>query len=238
MQREEEIDHRKRVPVWDLPTRLFHWFLVALIACAWLTNRYSSQLGGFHWHKITGYTILSLILFRMFWGYLGGSTSRFVNFVKPLAVFGYLRGLLTGNPPPYLGHNPVGTLMILALLCVVALQAVTGMFSANADSFVEGPFASMLSEDGAARALTVHQTVFSVILVLAALHILANLSYALFKRDGMITAMITGYKQAGAYVDAAYASFGSSLLALVLAVLAGGIVFGGVAYLGVGAFLP
>ncbi len=237
MRNDNPVSHGK-VPVWDPPTRLFHWLLAILIACAWLTNRFSEVLGGFHWHKIAGYAILSLIIFRLFWGFWGGSTSRFCNFIRPMAALSYLRDLLKGKPPNYLGHNPLGTLMILALLALVSVQGVTGLLASNEDSYVSGPLAAQLSDAAAARALSMHHTIFNLILAFVVMHILANVSYSVFKRDGTLAAMVTGRKKAGDFVDGRSATFGSPVLAIVLMILAIAIVFGGVSVFGVGAFQP
>lgn len=99
----------RQVRVWDVPTRLFHWSLVVLLVLAPLTNKYAD----FFWHKMNGYAILTLIVFRLFWGLLGSSTARFGQFFRPLQVPGYLKGLVTGKSQFHLGHNPAGALMVL-----------------------------------------------------------------------------------------------------------------------------
>src|SRR3954468_11261899 len=104
-----------RIRVWDLPVRLFHWALVVLIA----TSYFSGQAGG-DWMKLhfwSGYAILTLLLFRIVWGFVGSTTARFSNFVKgPTAWLVYLRDLLTSRRTYDVGHNPVGGIMVLLLI--------------------------------------------------------------------------------------------------------------------------
>ncbi len=225
----------EKVAVWDGATRLFHWTLVTLIILAPITNNYMD----FYWHKMNGYAILVLILFRVLWGFVGSSTSRFLNFVHPFAAFGYLGGLVTGKSRHYLGHNPAGAMMILALLLVVGLQAISGLFSADDVTMMlfAGPFASDVSETAVENATSFHRVGFQLILVLVALHVTANVCYALFKRDGLIMAMITGRKKALDYYDEASATLASPMLALVCFAVSAVIVFGSIYLWGDGGFV-
>ena len=112
---------------WDLPTRLFHWLLAALIAAAWASWQYSEALGDptLSYHRWIGHAVLVLIVFRMLWGFVGSSTSRFCAWLYwPWTAAAYLVSLLSGRSRPYLGHTPVGSYMILALLAVTTAQAV------------------------------------------------------------------------------------------------------------------
>ena len=106
-------------PVWDLPVRLVHWLLAVLIAFSWWTvhNHHTD------WHIWSGCAILTLLLFRLLWGFVGSSTARFASFVRgPRAVADYLRGSWTG-----IGHNPLGALSVIALLVAVAVQVSLGL---------------------------------------------------------------------------------------------------------------
>lgn len=223
-----------QVRVWDAPTRLFHWSLVILIVLAPLTNKYAD----FFWHKLNGYAILTLIVFRLLWGLVGSSTARFSHFVHPLDVPGYLKDLLTGKSQFYLGHNPAGALMVLLLLGVVAAQAVLGLFSVDdIPSIFEGPFASRISEDAALLFTSYHRQGFNILLVIIGVHVLMNIGYSLFKGDNLIRAMMTGKKPKRAYRDSSAATFQSSALAVICLSLAIAIVFGGVYFFGSGAFI-
>ena len=120
-----------KVTAWDLPTRLFHWALVVSITFAWITYRYAEVMGDptMKMHRYNGYFILSLLIFRVIWGFVGHPTARFRNFLRsPSTALGYGGNLLRGRTTPhYLGHNPLGAYMVIALMTVVAAQAVVGL---------------------------------------------------------------------------------------------------------------
>ena len=123
--------------IWELPVRVFHWALVALVTASWITG----ELGGvaLQYHFWSGYAVHTLLLVRLVWGVLGSEHARFTSFVRgPRAVFATARSLATRAPLNAVGHNPVGALMVLALLAGLLLQTGTGLF-ANDDLFNEGP---------------------------------------------------------------------------------------------------
>src|SRR4029079_3446512 len=117
------------VRVWDVPVRLFHWTLVVLMAVSYFTGRAGGDWMKFHFWS--GYAILTLILFRIAWGFVGSTTARFTDFVKgPSAAIAHLRDRLGRRRPREAGHNRVGGAMVVALLLAVLLQVATGFFSA------------------------------------------------------------------------------------------------------------
>ncbi|HEX7929290.1 MAG TPA: cytochrome b/b6 domain-containing protein, partial [Sphingomicrobium sp.] len=117
-----------KLPIWDLPVRLFHWVLVGLIAFAWWSAEYHYD----DLHIWSGIAVLTLLIFRILWGFFGSSTARFANFVRgPRAVFGYLRGDWRG-----VGHNPLGALSVVALLGLVSLQVGLGLFASDEDGLM------------------------------------------------------------------------------------------------------
>ena len=104
----------KPVRVWDLPTRLFHWSLVVSFAAAFLTSE-SEKLRDIH--VLAGYSLAGLVVFRLLWGFIGGTHSRFADFLPtPCKVIDYVKSLLRGEPQHYVGHNPAGAVAIFALL--------------------------------------------------------------------------------------------------------------------------
>ena len=109
--------------VWDIPVRLLHWGLVACVAVAWWSREETGPL-----HENTGYVATALLAARLAWGFLGGSRyARFAQFVRaPRATLAYARGALAGHAPRYIGHNPLGGWMVLALLANLGLLGFTG----------------------------------------------------------------------------------------------------------------
>lgn len=174
-----------RGPIWDAPLRLFHWALVALIAGAWWTGE-EQQLD---WHLYIGMTILILILFRLFWGFFGGSTARFSQFAAgPARIRAYLADSASWRG---IGHNPLGSLSVFALIAVVALQVALGLFSTDNDGLMEGPLAGLVSLDTTDRLTELHETMFNVLLGLIGLHIAAILYYRL-RGKNLVGPMLTG----------------------------------------------
>lgn len=182
----------RAVTVWDLPTRLFHWTLVLLMIAQWWTAEQSSTM---NWHLWGGYAVLMLVLFRLIWGFIGSETARFSHFVRgPGAALEYFKALLCGATPHYHGHNPMGAWSIVALLLLLLIQAVTGLF-ANDDIMIEGPLYDWVSKGTSDWLTTVHKLNFNLLLALIALHLSAVFFYLLVKRENLIHPMLSGQKQ-------------------------------------------
>jgi cytochrome b len=181
--------------IWDLPTRLFHWLLVALIAFSW----WSAEEEHFDWHIWSGLGIMSLLIFRLLWGVFGSSTARFANFVRgPRGVLSYLRDVKGWRP---IGHSPLGALSVLAMLGALAVQVGLGLFSVDKDGLYEGPLAYLVDLDLSEEFADLHEDWFNVILVLIGLHLAAILSYRLILGKKLIGPMITGRGAIEADVD-------------------------------------
>ena len=179
-----------KLKVWDIPTRVFHWLLAALVAAAWLMI----ELGVIEWHARIGQAVLALIVYRVLWGIVGSETAQFWNFIKgPTAVFSYACGLLTGRPPQVVGHNPLGALMIVALLGLIATQATLGLF-ANDDIYFDGPLRHLVDKATSDSLTGLHKLGFNFILAAVSIHITAALFHLFVKRENLIAPMITGRK--------------------------------------------
>lgn len=171
------------IQVWDIPTRLFHWLLVALFAFSW----YSAENGMMDWHRRSGLVLLGLVTFRLVWGLVGGSTARFAHFVRgPGAVVRYLRGAPAG-----IGHNPLGGLSVIAMLALLVVQIVAGLFAVDVDGLESGPLSDRLDFDQGRLAAKVHHLCFDALLVVVGIHILAIVIYRLRGRN-LVTPMLTG----------------------------------------------
>ena len=215
-----------RVLAWDAPTRVFKWLLVLLVVDGWLSNKFGPDIPA--WHKWNGYAVLVLIVFRLLWGFVGGSTARFSAFVTgPATAIAYIRAQLVGRPLRYLGHNPLGGWMIVALLAVVAAQCLTGLYAADEDRLIiEGPLAKTVADATVDFAARWHHRIFDAIEILAVLHIAANVFYTFVKRDPLIPAMVTGGKPAEDFADMPTAVPGSWARAALCLVAAIALVFG------------
>jgi cytochrome b len=180
-----------RIRVWDLPTRLFHWSLAALIVVSFVTVKLGGNL--MVWHERSGYAILTLLLFRLAWGIGGGRYARFAAFVRgPGTVLAFLRGAGgAGGAAHSPGHNPLGALSVLGLLAVVGFQAASGLF-ANDDIAFEGPLSARVSGATASLLTTLHRWNEKTIIALVALHLAAILYYRFGKRRDLVGPMISG----------------------------------------------
>ncbi|WP_375461389.1 cytochrome b/b6 domain-containing protein [uncultured Enterovirga sp.] len=193
----------RSVRAWDGPTRLFKWSLVLLVLNAWLT--YLQGDAGMPWHILNGYGILILLVFRLIWGFVGSSTSRFSHWVVwPWTALSHGAGLLRGRSRKFLGHNPLGSWMIIALLAIAASQGIAGLFTVDNNGLVGGPFANLDFGDPTPvqRAFSRwHHLGFYVLMGFAVVHVLVNLWYQFAKYDPLITGMVTGRKPALDYAD-------------------------------------
>jgi cytochrome b len=170
-------------PIWDLPVRLFHWTLAALIGFSWWAAEYHHM----DWHLWSGFAILTLLLFRILWGIFGSSTARFSTFVRGRrSVRNYLGGKWDG-----IGHNPLGALSVLALLGATAVQLGLGMVAEDEDGIYMGPLSTLVSIDTSDRARELHETFFYVLLGVIGLHVAAIIFYRV-RGKKLIRAMITG----------------------------------------------
>lgn len=220
----------KMVRAWDLPTRLFHWLLAGLIVTAVISRKFGGL--DLFWHKVNGYGVLTLLVYRVLWGFVGGTTARFSTFASwPWQALRYGRDLLGGRARAYLGHNPLGGWMVFALLAALAFQTGTGLF-ANDDALAEGPLAGKVSYDMSGYLTGLHYTGFRIIVVLVAIHVAVNLIYRFWKKEDLITPMISGYKARAVYADQSEARFGSLWLAFLCLIIAAVLVIGGIKLVG------
>lgn len=201
----------KNITVWDLPLRIFHWALVALVVAATV----SAKLGGnaLDWHVRFGLATLALLIFRVLWGFIGGTHAKFSNFIRgPRTILAYVKG--TADKP--LGHNPIGALSVIAILLVLFSQAITGLFS-NDDILTEGPLYVLVSKDTSDYLTHIHTLNQYLIYGLLALHVGAILYYRLFKKEDLVRPMVTGRKQVNASIADLYSgSVGSLRSAIVI----------------------
>ena len=206
--------------VWDLPLRVFHWSLVLCFVGSYVTAKlgfdYRQQ------HFWFGYTLMGLLIFRLMWGVVGTRHARFSTVFTALGrVRQYVRNLSAGNESSAAGHNPLGALSVIALLVLLILQVVSGLFMDD-DILYAGPWMHTVSGDIQDIMETIHTTAVNALLALVVLHLVAVAYYSLIRRKKIIGAMITGKARVSA--DQAIAN-SRLLLAVILGSLTAALVY-------------
>lgn len=205
----------ERPRIWDVPTRAFHWTLAALVAWEWA----SSHLGhGFmRYHMWGGYAVLTLILFRLSWGFVGSHTARFAQFLRsPRGTWEYVKSWRHGAPDIH-GHNPLGGWAVIAFLLSLTVQVGTGLFATD-DVLTAGPLNGLVGSRMADWLTTIHKWNFDVLLTLIAIHVSAVILHRVIAGHDLVRPMITGRaaRPMSPVVNHAFARPWVSVLALAL----------------------
>ena len=216
----------KRIRVWDLPTRLFHLLLILGVLGALFTVYASDEL--MDWHGRIGLFLLSLLSWRVIWGFVGGHWSRFKHFVEhPKAAWQTLQNHRTGKRDPSIGHNPLGAWSVVIMLCAFLLQALTGMCSDDEAGF-SGPLTQNLSSDWVERATWYHSEIGQpLIWVLLGLHVVVVFYYRWRLQEDLITPMVTGDKdwETTDFIAESKDTWGLRIAALALFCALSGVIF-------------
>jgi cytochrome b len=207
------MNENEQAKVWDLFVRVFHWTLVAAVIIALLTAEEIRWV-----HVRAGYLVFALVVLRIFWGFVGTRHARFSDFIYPPSeVFSYLRGLITGKAKHYVGHNPAGGWMVVALLAVLLCVTLTGMknYGAMGHGPLAGPIAFSIAqadeddhehekeyaggrgaegEEAHSPWQEVHETMVGILLALAGIHVAGVLASSYVHRENLIKSMFTGKK--------------------------------------------
>lgn len=198
-------DKAKMIRVWDPLVRVLHWGLVGAFALAWLTADELDRV-----HEIAGYVVAGLVAFRLIWGLVGSRYARFAQFLKgPRDTLAYLGAMRRGKERRYLGHNPAGAAMVLALLVTLSGTAFTGWLMAEPDrvamlpdlaQIVSPAVADDKGREGGARGnemvKDLHEVLANLMLLLAALHVGGVLLASFRHHESLTRAMVTGDKRA------------------------------------------
>lgn len=186
---------RVPVKVWDGWVRLFHWGTVACIIVSYV----SAQREAWNIHILSGYTLLTLVLFRIGWGLVGSRNARFAGFIRsPRAALRHLAHFPRREPDTETTHNPAGAWMVVVLLLMLLVQAGSGLFTNHDVGMTysqHGPLANAVSEATSEWASSLHVRFINLLLVAIGLHVTAVLAYALVKRQDLVRPMVTGVKR-------------------------------------------
>ncbi len=188
--------------IWDLPVRAFHWALATSFAGAWLLAD-GERLRNIH--VMFGYTVLGLLVFRLIWGFIGTRYAQFRSFMfRPREMATYVLGILRGDHPHYVGHNPAGSFAIWAILILAALTGLSGYATYN-------EFGGDVLEE-------LHEFFANAWMLIVGLHIGGVLVSSLLDRENLARAMVTGYKRAepAAAIRSGVYGLGSLLLVSVV----------------------
>ncbi len=187
------MNSRKSILVWDLPIRIFHWSLATCFFGAWITHE--MEASGFWLHTIFGYSALTLVLWRLAWGFMGTRYARFRNFVTaPAATLAYLRAVTSRPKPEPVGHSPSGGWAIIAMLALIGVQASSGLFNGG-ELMMEGPWFHTLPGWAKDFSHELHEISFNILLGLVGLHLAAIVFYAIRWKRNLVPAMLTGYSE-------------------------------------------
>lgn len=182
----------QQVQVWDVSVRLFHWLLVSAFTVAYVTEEDFLSL-----HTLAGYLVGGLLVYRLVWGFIGPKHARFSDFIyAPSKVLQHLKAAVTGKTRRYLGHNPAGGAMIIALLGSLIITTVTGIALLGAEEHA-GPMASAMAGSGewAEEALEeVHEFFANFTLFLVVFHVGGVLWESFVHGENLPRSMITGRK--------------------------------------------
>ncbi len=202
--------------IWDLPVRLTHWGLAISFFGAFFT----SEGPLLFLHVPFAFALLTLAIFRIFWGLFGSENARFSNFVRGYgAVKAYTMELKELRHKPYWGHNPLGALAILAILAGIITIVSAGLFAHGRD--LVGPLASKVQPQTSSLLTDLHSGLANVVMTIVVIHIIAIFAYKFVLKDNLITPMITGTRPADDTQPEP--RFTSSIIALVLLVVAAAI---------------
>lgn len=199
--------------VWDLPTRIFHWALAICVFCLLITGFWGGD--AMPWHYRFGFCVLTLLLFRLVWGIVGGKWSRFASFIyAPSNIVRYLKG--QGDVQHSVGHNPLGAFSVFAMMTLLLAQVATGLISDDEIS-AAGPLTKFVSNATVSLASSYHVTIGKVLVIfLVITHLVAIVFYLYKKRENLIKPMLHGDKLLPASTPASIDTAATRTLALAI----------------------
>lgn len=211
------------VKVWDGWVRLFHWGTAGCV----LVSYFSAKSAAWNLHYLSGYTLLTLVSFRILWGFVGSENARFWAFLRgPGAAMRQIARFRRPEPDTETTHNAAGAWMVVLLLGLLLTQAVSGLFANHDVGFTysqHGPLANAVSEATSERMTTLHVTLINWLLAAVAVHVLAVVSYRIVKGQDLVVPMVTGTKDLPASHARPPRHHHPLVGAVLLAAMAGGV---------------
>ena len=178
-----------KVQVWELPLRIFHWLLAVGVVVMLL----SANFERFDVHITTGKLLVILLLWRIVWGFIGGSNARFSSLIfRPREYIDYILTLKHRTPGYTTAHSPIGSLAVIAILVALIVQIITGLVATDVDGLIEGPFAYYVSYELSRLATEFHHAHINWVITLLILHLAASAFYYLYKKENLVLPMIRG----------------------------------------------
>lgn len=215
----------KKTKVWDGWVRGFHLLLAVGLLGSFVTGEEEELVP---WHARIGLALTGLLVFRVAWGLWGSRHARFSDFVRgPRVVLDYVAGMVRGRPPHVTGHNPVGALMVLSMLALLALTTLTGVLVYAGPEW-EGALAGSIAWNTGKALREVHETLAEAFPVLIVLHVLGVVGSSLLEKQNLLLGMVTGYKRVPAELSESIAPsrLQRGVGALVALALGGLVAFG------------
>ncbi|MFT5658561.1 MAG: cytochrome b [Gammaproteobacteria bacterium] len=180
--------------IWDPVTRLWHWALALSVCAGWGMGKFMT-FSTIEWHFYCGYCTGGLLIFRCIWGFFGPAPIRFKRLIPSVSsTISYLKKMGGRTPSGSPGHNPVGSLSVIAMILLLGTQATTGLFVESDDFFEYGPLVAYVSSDVVGSMTWIHRLVADGILIIVVLHVSAIVFYLCWKKENLIKPMMTGWK--------------------------------------------
>jgi len=184
----------KKHLIWDLPLRIFHWLFALTIAGSWYTSEQNSDF--IEYHMLLGYFALGLLVFRVSWGIVGPKHARFSQFIPSFkTLIHYIKCIKQKKKYYSPGHNPLGSLMVILMIVLIALQAVSGLFIDD-DVFSAGPYYGSITSETEKIMSFLHHNLFDIMIISIVLHLSVITYYWKVKKENLVLPMITGKKSA------------------------------------------
>ncbi len=181
----------QRILIWDIWTRLFHWSLVVCVIFLLFSGKTGN--GFYEWHRLVGEAVFALLLFRLCWSFFGSSNNRLSGLLThPKKSIDHLGGLLRREVEPERGHNAAGGWAVLLMLMLLSVQALTGLFIADEEEFIEGAFYETIPADWSEELLHIHHFNSGLIIAIVVVHVLMIAIYHYWGRTNLVSRMLTG----------------------------------------------